>query len=55
MLKKLTNEQALVIAGIKDDVVVVLDPSDIYRVYAFSGKSLSRNECRNLYPSFKII
>lgn len=38
ILKKLSDEQPQVIAGIKDETVGVLEPSDIYRVFAASGK-----------------
>lgn len=38
VLKKLSEEQPKIIAGFKDDIVEVLDPSDIYRVFAASGK-----------------
>ena len=33
-----SDERAHVIAGFKDGDVVVLDPSDIYRIFACSGK-----------------
>ena len=38
IVKKLSDEQPQLIAGFKDDSVQVLDPSNIYRVYAQSGK-----------------
>ena len=38
IVKKLSVEQPQLIAGFKDDSVQVLDPSNIYRVYAQSGK-----------------
>ena len=38
ILKRLSEEQPQMIAGFKDDVVEVLEPSDIYRVFAASGK-----------------
>ena len=38
ILRRLSEEKPQVIAGFKDDVVEVLEPSDIFRVYAESGK-----------------
>lgn len=38
IVKKLSVEQPQLIAGFKDDSVQVIDPSNIYRVYAQSGK-----------------
>lgn len=38
ILKRISDEQPQVIAGFKDDTVEVLEPSDIYRVFAISGK-----------------
>ena len=41
LVKRLSEEQPQVIAGFKDDKVEVLEPSDIYRVFATSGKVLA--------------
>ena len=38
IIKKLSDEQPQIIAGFKDDTVEVLEPSDIYRIFATSGK-----------------
>ena len=38
IIKRLSDEQPQVIAGVRDDVVEVLEPSEIYRVFAASGK-----------------
>ena len=38
IIKRLSDEQPQVIAGFRDDVVEVLEPSEIYRVFAESGK-----------------
>ena len=38
IIKRLSDEQPQVIAGFRDDVVEVLEPSEIYRVFAASGK-----------------
>ena len=38
ILKRLSDEQPQIIAGFKDETIEVLDPSDIYRVFATSGK-----------------
>ena len=41
LVKRLSEEQPQVIAGFKDDTVEVLEPSDIYRVFATSDKVLA--------------
>ena len=38
IIKRLSGEQPQVIAGFREDVVEVLEPSEIYRVFAESGK-----------------
>lgn len=38
IIKKLSDEQPTMIAGFKDDIVEILEPSDIYRVFASNGK-----------------
>lgn len=38
VIKRISDETADVIAGFKDDTVVVLDPTEMFRVYAESGK-----------------
>lgn len=38
IIKKLSDEQPRMIAGFKEDVVEVLDPDSIYRIYAEAGK-----------------
>ena len=38
IIKRLSDEQPQVIAGFGEDVVEVLEPSEIYRVFAESGK-----------------
>ena len=38
IIKRLSDEQPQVIAGFREDVVEVLEPSEIYRVFAASGK-----------------
>ena len=40
IIKRLSDEQPQVIAGFREDVVEVLEPSEIYRVFAESGKVL---------------
>ena len=37
IIKRLSDEQPQVIAGFGEDVVEVLEPSEIYRVFAASG------------------
>ena len=41
LLKRLSDGRPQVIAGFKDEIVELLDPSDIYRVFAVSGKVLA--------------
>ena len=41
LLKRLSDGQPQVIAGFKDEIVELLEPSDIYRVFAVSGKVLA--------------
>lgn len=38
IVKRLSDEQPHMIAGFKEDTVRVLEPSDIYRIFAVSGK-----------------
>lgn len=38
IIQKLSEEQQTVIAGFRDDILEILDPGDIYRVYASNGK-----------------
>ena len=38
IMKRLSDEQPKMIAGFKDDIVEVLEPFDIYRIFAASGK-----------------
>jgi len=38
LLKRLSEEQPKMLAGLKDDIAEVLEPADIYRVFADSGK-----------------
>ena len=38
IMEMLSDERAHVIAGFKDGDAVVLDPADIYRIFARSGK-----------------
>lgn len=37
IIKRLSDEQPQAIAGFREDVVEVLEPSEIYRVFAESG------------------
>lgn len=41
LLKRLSDGRPQVIAGFKDEIVELLEPSDIYRVFAVSGKVLA--------------
>ena len=41
LLKRLSDVRPQVIAGFRDEIVELLEPSDIYRVFAVSGKVLA--------------
>lgn len=41
IIKRLSAEQPQMVAGFKDDTVEVLEPSDIYHIFAASGKVLA--------------
>ena len=47
IIKRLSDEQPQVIAGFREDVVEVLEPSEIYRVFAESG-SVCRDKSRRV-------
>ena len=38
ILKKLSEERGQTIAGFKDDIVEVLEPDDLFRIYASNSK-----------------
>lgn len=42
IMKRLSDEQPKMIAGFKDDIVEVLEPFDIYRIFAASAKCLPK-------------
>lgn len=44
LVRKLSAEDVQLIAGFKDESVVVLDPSEIYRIFAQSGKVLAETD-----------
>ena len=44
IFNRLSDEQPQVIAGFKDDTVEVLEPSEICRIYAASGKVLAETD-----------
>lgn len=41
IIKKLSDKQPEMIAGFKNDTVEILEPSNIYRVFALNGKVLA--------------
>ena len=50
IIKRLSDEQPQVIVGFREDVVEVLEPSEIYRVFAESGKVFAEtNSVLNQY------
>lgn len=44
MVKKLSGEQLQMIAGFKEDMVELLEPSDIYRIFAETGKVVAETD-----------
>lgn len=44
LMKKLSDDQIKMIAGFREDTVKVLEPKDIYRVYASSGKVFAETD-----------
>ena len=44
IIKRLSDEQPQVIAGFREDMVEVLEPSEIYRVFAESGKVFAETD-----------
>ncbi|MGN0424830.1 MAG: LytTR family DNA-binding domain-containing protein [Acetatifactor sp.] len=38
IIKKLSDDQSKMIAGFKDDIVEILEPDNIYRIFAAKGK-----------------
>ena len=43
-MKKLAGEQTQMIAGFKDEQVTVLEPNQIYRIYASNGRVYAETE-----------
>ena len=44
LVKRLSDGQQQTIAGFKNDIVEVLEPSDIYRVFAEAGKVIAETD-----------
>lgn len=44
IIKRISEEQPQVIAGFRDGTVEVLDPADIYRVFATAGKVIAETD-----------
>ena len=44
IMKKLAGEQTQMIAGFKDEQVTVLEPNQIYRIYALNGRVYAETE-----------
>ena len=42
LIKRLADDQPKIIAGVKDEIVEILEPHNIYRIYAQSGKVLAQ-------------
>ena len=45
LVRKLSDDQPKMIAGFREDTVKVLEPNDIYRVYASGGKVFAETRC----------
>lgn len=52
--KKLTNEQSQILVGFKDEKVLVLDPNQIYRVYATNAKVYAETEFDTLLLKLRL-
>ena len=52
--KKLTNEQFQIFVGLKDENVLVLDPNQIYRVYATNAKVYAETEFDTLLLKLRL-
>ena len=42
LIKRLADDQPKMIVGVKDEIVEILEPHNIYRIYAQSGKVLAQ-------------
>lgn len=42
LIKRLADDQPKIIVGVKDEIVEILEPHNIYRIYAQSGKVLAQ-------------
>ena len=52
--KKLTSEQSQILVGFKDEKVLVLDPNQIYRVYATNAKVYAETEFDTLLLKLRL-
>lgn len=48
IMKKLAGEQTQMIAGFKDEQVTVLEPNQIYRIYASNGRVYAETELQKI-------
>ena len=48
VIKKLSEQQPQIIAGFKEEIVKVLELSDIYRIYASGGKVVAETTHRSI-------
>lgn len=47
LVKKLSEEQPMMVAGFKEELVEILDPSHIYRIFTSNGKVLAETNNGN--------
>lgn len=53
-IKRLSNEQPQLLAGFREDTVELLEMSDIYRVFAASGKVFAETEHGEYTPRLRL-
>lgn len=45
IVKKLSDDKTTMIAGFKNDIVEILEPDNIYRVFSLNGKVIAETNC----------
>lgn len=45
IVKKLSDDKTTMIAGFKNDIVEILEPDNIYRVFSSNGKVIADTNC----------
>ena len=54
IMKKLAGEQTQMIAGFKDEQVTVLEPNQIYRIYASNGRVYAETELQKFVTRLRL-